>query len=107
MKEFKNKVALITGAANGFGVEFVKEAAKRGMKIAAVDIEGAEVKAVADDARANGADIIDIQADLTKFEEAERVVNETMEAYGQIDLLMCNAGIAIPRYVWEVPVRDW
>lgn len=107
MKEFKGRVALITGAANGFGVEFVKEAAKREMKIVAVDIEGDEVKAVAEEARANGAEIIDIQADLTKYEEVERVVNKTMEVYGQIDLLMCNAGIAIPRYIWEVPVRDW
>ena len=55
MKEFKGRVALITGAANGFGVEFVKEAAKREMKIVAVDIEGDEVKAVAEEARANGA----------------------------------------------------
>ena len=71
MKEFKGRVALITGAANGFGVEFVKEAAKREMKIVAVDIEGDEVKAVAEEARANGAEIIDIQADLTKYEEVE------------------------------------
>ena len=38
MKEFKGKTALITGAAYGFGKEFVKQAAKRGMKIVAVDI---------------------------------------------------------------------
>ena len=37
MKEFKGKTALITGAAYGFGKEFVKQAAKRGMKIVAVD----------------------------------------------------------------------
>ena len=40
MKEFKGKTALITGAAYGFGKEFVKQAAKRGMKIVAVDIMG-------------------------------------------------------------------
>ena len=38
MKEFKGKTALITGAAYGFGKEFVKQAAMRGMKIVAVDI---------------------------------------------------------------------
>ena len=107
MKDFKDKVALITGAANGFGKEFIKEAAKREMKIVAVDIEGEEVKAACDELRTNGADVIDIQADLTKFEEAEKVVNMAMEKYGRIDLLMCNAGIAVPRYVWEVPIRDW
>ena len=40
MKEFKGKTALITGAAYGFGKEFVKQAAMRGMKIVAVDIMG-------------------------------------------------------------------
>lgn len=107
MREFKNKVALITGAANGFGVEFMKEAAKRKMKIAAVDIEGEELKEVCDKLREDGAEVLDIQADLTKYEEVERTVAITMETYGQIDLLMCNAGIAIPRYVWELPIRDW
>jgi len=107
MKDFKDRVALITGAANGFGREFIKEAAKRGMKIIAADIEGEEMQAAADALKADGAEITAVQADLTKYEEAERVVNLAMETYGQIDLLMCNAGIAIPRYVWEVPIRDW
>ena len=50
MKEFKNKVALITGAANGFGKEFLKEASRRGMRIAALDIEKDEVEAAAKEA---------------------------------------------------------
>lgn len=107
MKEFKNKVALITGAANGFGREFVKEAVAREMKIAVVDIEGAELDAVVAEEKAKGATIIGIQADVTKPEECEKAVNATMEAYGQIDLLMNNAGVAIPGVVWELPIRDW
>lgn len=107
MKDFKDKVALITGAANGFGREFIKEAARRGMRIVAVDIEGEEMQAAAEALKAESAEITAVQADLTKYEEAERVVNLAMETYGQIDLLMCNAGIAVPRYVWELPIRDW
>ncbi len=107
MKEFENKVALITGAANGFGKEFVKEACMRKMRIAAVDIEGAELDAVVNDAKAAGAEIIGITADLTKFEEVEKVVAKVMDTYGQIDLLMNNAGIALPGEVWKLPVRDW
>lgn len=107
MKEFKDKVALITGAANGFGAEFVKEAACRGMRIAAVDIEKEEVEAICKIAREKGAEAIAIHADVTKPEEVERMVSETMAAYGQIDLLMNNAGVAIPGVVWELPLRDW
>jgi len=107
MKEFKDKVALITGAANGFGKEFVKEAIARGMKVAAIDIEGDEMEALAQEMRDLGGDCIAIQADVTRNEEVERTVNIVMEKYGQIDLLMNNAGVVIPNYVWEVPLRDW
>lgn len=107
MKEFKDKVALITGAANGFGREFAKEAAARGMKIAVVDIEKEEVEAVGKLAREMGAEAISLHADVTKYEDVEQVVSKVMETYGQIDLLMNNAGVAVPGPVWELPVRDW
>lgn len=107
MKEFANRVALITGAANGFGVEFAKECALRSMKIALVDIEADEVeltrKLVAD----MGAEAIAIGADVTQPEEVEKAVNETMAAFGQIDLLVNNAGVALPGVIWELPLRDW
>lgn len=108
MKEFKDKVALITGAANGFGKEFVKEAARRNMRIAAIDIEKEEVEALSALAKELGAaDITCIHADVTKSDEVEAVVNKVMDAYGRIDLLINNAGVAIPGNVWEVPLRDW
>ena len=80
MKDFKDKVALITGAANGFGREFLKEASRRGMRIAALDIEKEEVEAAAEEARALGAaEIFTIQADVTRVEDCERAVDEVME----------------------------
>lgn len=107
MKDFKNKVALVTGAANGFGKEFVKECAMRGMKIVAVDIEGEEVKDVCKLAKKMGAEATAICADVTKFEDAERTVHEAMNTYGQIDLLFNNAGVAFSGSVLTLPIRDW
>lgn len=107
MKEFKGKVALITGAANGFGKEFVKECAMREMKIAAIDIEGDEVEAVCKMAEEMGAEAIAIQADVARFEDVERAVNQVMETYGQIDLLMNNKGIQYLAVYGDLPVRDW
>lgn len=107
MKDFKGKVALVTGAANGFGKEFIKECAQREMKIAAVDIMGEELQAAVEPLRENGADIIAIQGDVTKYEDVERSVKETMDKYGQIDLLINNAGIVLGGTVWTMPLRDW
>ncbi len=107
MKDFKGRVALVTGAANGFGKEFIKECAQREMKIAAVDIMGDELKEAVAQLRNEGADIIAIEGDVTKFEDVERAVNETMDKYGQIDLLINNAGIVLGGTVWTLPIRDW
>ncbi len=73
MKEFKGKTALITGAAYGFGKEFVKQAAKRGMKIVAVDIMGEELAKLEAIAKENGAeDITLITADVGPHEQCGR-----------------------------------
>jgi NAD(P)-dependent dehydrogenase (short-subunit alcohol dehydrogenase family) len=108
MKDFKGRVAIITGAASGFGKEFVKEAAKRGMKIVAVDIMGdalADVEAVA---KENGAeDVTLITADVSIYEDTTKVVNSTLEKYGQIDLLMNNAGVAVAGTGLNMPISDW
>ena len=93
MKDFKGRVAVITGAANGFGREYVKEAAKRGMKILAVDIEGDEVQLVGPLAQELGAEeIVCLQADVSLFEDTQKVVKTAMEKWGQIDFLINNAG---------------
>ena len=108
MKEFKGKVALITGAAYGFGKEFVKQAAQRGMKIVAVDIMGEELAKVEPLARELGAgDIVTITADVGIYEETEKVVACVMEKFGRIDLLMNNAGVAVPGAGINLPLRDW
>ena len=106
MKDFKGKVAVITGAANGFGKEYVKEAAKRGMKIVAVDIEGEEVLACEPLAKELGAeDIICVQADVSLFEDTQKIVKTTMEKYGQIDLLINNAGTGKGGTISNLPLR--
>ena len=108
MKEFKGKTAIITGAAYGFGREFVKQAAIRGMKIVAVDIMGEELAKLEAIAKENGAeDITLITADVGIYEETEKVVKTALEKYGTIDLLMNNAGVAVPGNGYNLPLRDW
>lgn len=108
MKDFKGKTALITGAAYGFGKEFVKQAAIRGMKIAAVDIMGDALQEIIPMAKDLGAeDIITIRADVGIYEETVKAVNAVMEKYGTIDLLMNNAGVAVPGTGIALPLQDW
>ena len=108
MKDFRGKVAVITGAANGFGFEFVKEAAKRGMKILAVDIEGDEVLACEPVAKELGAEeIVCLQADVSLLEDTEKIVKTAMEKFSRIDLLINNAGTGKGGTISNLPLRDW
>lgn len=107
MKEFRNKVALITGAGNGFGQEFAKEATRRGMKLMLADIDEADVKRTQAWVQDNGGTAEICVVDVSLEDDVETMVNETMRVYGRIDLLINNAGVAIGGSVEKLPTRDW
>lgn len=107
MKDFKGKVAVITGAGNGFGVEIAKECAIRNMKMVLVDIEGEDVERTEKLVESMGAVAVSLTADVSLLQEVKKMVDITIENFGQIDLLFNNAGVAIPGYIWELPMRDW
>ncbi|WP_461215131.1 SDR family NAD(P)-dependent oxidoreductase [Lacticaseibacillus sp. GG6-2] len=105
MKDFKDKVMFITGAAHGFGREIAIEAAKRGMKLAMVDIDAPALKETA--GKLGDADALVLPADVTKEDEINDAIDKTMAHFGRIDVLINDAGIALPGRMWELPVRDW
>jgi len=107
VKEFRNKVALITGAGNGFGQEFAKEACRRGMKLMLADIDENDVKRTQSWVKENGGEAEICVVDVSLEEECDKLVNETMKVYGRIDLLINDAGVAIGGSVTELPSRDW
>lgn len=107
MKDFKDKVMFITGAAHGFGQVIAEEGAKRGMKLAIIDIDGDALKETYKAVQDAGAEALMITADVTKEDNVDKAVDETMAKFGQIDLLVNNAGIALPGRIWELPTRDW
>ncbi|MFY9370660.1 MAG: SDR family NAD(P)-dependent oxidoreductase [bacterium] len=107
MKEFKNKVALITGGANGFGKAFAIEAAKRGMKVVLADIDEADLAGTTAVVSNLGAEVLPICADLTLYENVKMTVEKTMATFGQIDVLFCNAGVVPCGDIIHLPARDW
>ena len=107
MKDFKGKVMIITGAAHGFGRVIAEEGAKRGMKLALIDIDQAALNETYQLVVARGADAIMIPADVTKESAVNTAIDQTLRTFKQIDLLINDAGIALPGRMWELPTRDW
>lgn len=105
MKDFKNKVMFLTGAAHGFGRVIAIEAAKRGMKLALFDIDEPALNETV--GMLGDAEVLSQKTDVTKESEVNAAIDATMARFGQIDLLINDAGIALPGRIWELPVRDW
>ncbi|PIO82381.1 short-chain dehydrogenase [Loigolactobacillus backii] len=107
MDNFKDRVILITGSAHGFGAAIAKEAAQRGMKLALADIDEPALKDIYDEVTTLGADAEMIPTDVTEETAVDNAVATTMKRFGQIDVLVNSAGVAVPGSIWELPTRDW
>src|SRR5258708_32461985 len=86
------KTALITGAGRGIGAETARQLDRRGARLALLDINGAEVEALASGLR----EAIAIQADVTDEQSMQSAVANAVERFGGIDIAMANAGVAFP-----------
>ena len=89
-----NKVALITGAGSGIGLETGRLFAQEGASIIAVDITDATGEACAAEIRARGGSAQFVQADVARAADCERMIAAAEATYGKLDILFNNAGIS-------------
>lgn len=87
------RVALITGAGRGMGRAHAHELARRGARVAVLDLDSGEAESVAAEIRALGGDALAFGVDVTSREAVEAAVASTGEAWGRLDILVSNAGI--------------
>lgn len=88
----EGKAAIVTGGGRGIGQGIVHCMAEEGADVAVVDMNGETAAKVADEVRAIGRKSVAIQADVTDSKQVDRVVQETMEAFGKVDILVNNVG---------------
>ncbi|TAM10137.1 MAG: SDR family NAD(P)-dependent oxidoreductase [Nevskiaceae bacterium] len=107
MKEFKGRVAVITGAASGFGREFARTAAHLGMRLVLADVEPGALETVAQELRGQGTDVVAECVDVSVDADMARLAHRSREAFGGTQLLFNNAGVACGGYAWEHSEADW
>jgi dihydroxycyclohexadiene carboxylate dehydrogenase len=99
---FKDKIAIVTGAAQGIGKGVAERIAKEGAKTVLVDRSDVVLE-VTENLKKEGYDVIAVQADLETFEGFEKVVKSTIESFGKIDILINNVGGTI----WAKPFQHY
>ena len=109
MKDFKDRVAVVTGGASGIGLGLAHRCAAEGMKIVLADVEGPALKESERSLKAGGAEVLGIHADVSKHTDVEMVRDKTLAAFGGVHLLFNNAGVQASKATafWESSLNDW
>lgn len=103
MPELDGQIGLVTGGGRGIGADVARELASAGMRVAVSARTRSQVEAVA--AELGG---LAIEADVSKREDVERMVEQTERELGPIDLLVANAGVGFNEgLAWEMEPADW
>lgn len=107
MKEFKEKVAVITGAASGIGFGIAERCAQEGMKVVLAGINEENLAQAEEKLRSTGATFLRVKTDVSIREEVEALAQKTLSAFGAVHLLVNNAGVGAGTSVWESTWEDW
>src|SRR5262245_50995902 len=108
MKEFRDKVAVVTGAASGIGRALAERFAVEGMKVILADIEEGALTRTASEMREQGATVVGVLTDVSKAEEVEALAHKTLEVFGAVHVLCNNAGVGGDLVAsWEQTLENW
>jgi len=102
------KVALVTGASRGLGKAIALQLAKEGAQVVVNYAKSAEkAREVVDAIQSAGGNALTMQADVSHFEEVEKMVDAIYEKFGRIDILVNNAGVNKDELLISMEKEDW
>ena len=117
---FGDKTVLLTGAARGFGRTLALEFAREGADVAICDLGSKrtssagyplasvdDLESTSAEIRRLGRQVLPIEADVSQATDCARMAEATIEAFGKIDVLVANAGVATMGPSWELTEREW
>ncbi len=107
MKDFRGKVAVVTGGASGIGQAMAERFAAEGMKLVLADVEQSALVRAERALAARGATVRAVPSDISKAGGVEALAEETLNAFGAVHVLCNNAGVVAAGLSWERTVADW
>jgi NAD(P)-dependent dehydrogenase (short-subunit alcohol dehydrogenase family) len=107
MRKFKDKVAVVTGAASGIGFALADRFASVGMKVVLADIEEPALERARQQLADKGAPALSVLTDVSKAADVEALATRTYDEYGAVHILCNNAGVSMGGLCWEHTPADW
>ena len=101
--DLKNKVAIVTGGAQGFGLAIVEKFLASDAKVIIWDKDKEMMSSLS-----LGDNVNTVEVDVTNFDSVNKATEQSLQISNSIDILVNNAGIAGPSYkTWEYPIEEW
>ncbi|MBK6631691.1 MAG: SDR family NAD(P)-dependent oxidoreductase [Betaproteobacteria bacterium] len=107
MHEFKDRTAVITGAASGIGLALAQRAAREGMRLVLADIDEAKLAEVARTLPLPPDALLARRVDVSREADIAALAEEAFDRFGAVHLLCNNAGVGLTRLSWELTTADW
>ncbi len=107
LTEFEGKVAVITGAAGGFGLAMAHKFGKEGMNLVLADIDDKALAHALEEIKQYDTEAIAVTTDVGNLESVMRLADITFDRFPVVHLLINNAGVSSIGPVWETSMEDW
>ena len=107
MARLANKVAVITGGAQGIGRAIALGMAREGARLVVADLQAAKAEAVADEVRALGTEALAVAVDVSDEKSVQQLADRTFERFGRVDILVNDAGIYLKAPLTQKTEEDW
>jgi 3-oxoacyl-[acyl-carrier protein] reductase len=102
-----NKVAVITGGAQGIGRAIALDMGREGAKVVVADLQGEKAKTVAEEVRTLGTDAIAVEVNVASESSVKGLAEQTFGCFGHIDILVNDAGVYLKAPVVSKSEEDW
>jgi len=107
-QRLKDRVAIVTGSSRGIGRAIALRFADEGAKVVVNWVGGEKAAAeVVDEIKKKGTEALSVRADVSRLADVQNLVQSTIDRFGQIDVLVNNAGVMFTRGVLETSEDDW
>jgi NAD(P)-dependent dehydrogenase (short-subunit alcohol dehydrogenase family) len=107
VEELTGRTAVVTGAGSGIGRGIALHAGRHGMNVVLAEVDEARLKETVEEVRAAGARATGVVTDVTDAAAVDRLAEAAYDAFGDVALLVNNAGIESVGYVWDFTPGQW